>query len=172
MSRVVSCFVAFSSSTSLTFAGAVVGLALAGGALAQDTNAPAVKSAPVPAVDLGAAPATSPAPAANPEPAAGSAPQPLPPVVVPAPSEPKQRKAIQQEQQRGAGRAARTASTVRRRNQAAATAANANAPAARVDAGFGGSDRANAPQQVVTADKTGTRLEDIPANVQSFRANS
>jgi iron complex outermembrane recepter protein len=166
MSRVLSRFVAFSSSTSLTFAGAVVGLALAGGALAQDTNAPAIKSAPVPAVNSGAAPATSPAPAANPEPAAGSAPQPLPPVVVPAPSEPKQRKAIQQEQQRGAGRAARTASTVRRRNQAAATAANANAPAARVDAGFGGSDRANAPQQVVTADKTGTRLEDIPANVQ------
>jgi iron complex outermembrane receptor protein len=35
-----------------------------------------------------------------------------------------------------------------------------------VDAGFGASDRADSPQQVVSADKTGTKLEDIPANVQ------
>lgn len=75
----------------------------------------------------------------------------IPEIVVAAPKlKPKKRKA----QQRSA-----TARTN-------APAAPATTPATTVDAGFGGNDRADAPQQVVSLGKTGTRLEDLPANVQ------
>ena len=111
---------------------------------AQDFNAPPVSPGPAPE---------------------SAAPQSLPAVVVHAPPETKPQRAKQQEQQRGSGKATRTASPAHRRNSTTATAQTATA-AARTDAGFGGSDRVNAPQQVVTADKTGTKLEDLTANVQ------
>jgi iron complex outermembrane recepter protein len=86
---------------------------------------------------------------------AGTGAQPLTPITVEAPPTAKPQKGKQKEQQRSAAR----------RSNAASNKPRDTTPVT-VDAGYGGSARANAPQQVVSADKTGTRLQDIPANVQ------
>ena len=142
-SRRVAIFCLFAS---LVISSLITGTEFINLARAQDPGAPPVSSGQAPEL---------------------AAPQSLPAVVVPAPPPPKPQTKKQQQATAG-GRTTRV-SNVARRGQAATTAggrgATDRAPVP-VDAGFGGSPRANDPQQVVTADKTGTKLEDLPANVQ------
>ena len=98
------------------------------------------------AQDSGAAAGTSPP--------AGTGGQRLAPITVEAPATAKPQNGKQKEQRSAARRS--NASSTKPRNTTVVT----------VDAGFGGSARVNAPQDVVSADKTGTKLQDIPANVQ------
>ena len=85
---------------------------------------------------------------------AGTGAQRLTPITVEAPATAKPQKG-QQKQQRSAAKRSNASSTKPR-----------NTTAVTVDAGYGGSARVNAPQQIISADKTGTKLQDIPANVQ------
>jgi iron complex outermembrane recepter protein len=114
----------------------------AGKAFAQDGTDPA-SAAPAPTTPSSTVPAAS---------SASTSPrQTIPEIIVAASKTPPKRSKAQQ-------------------HSAATRTGRPSAPKPKptitVDAGFGGSARANAPEQVVSLDKTGTKLQDLPANVQ------